>query len=213
MTYAVAAARRGEYASVFLFEEWMRTACRRAAGLGADPKPFVKSGMIHLEQVDPAELAPGEFIQHVRDTVELHNAKVVVIDSLNGFLNAMPGEQHLSLLMHELLSYLNQRGVATILVLAQTGLVGPNMVSPVDLSYLADNVLLFRLFESEGQIRKALSVLKKRSGEHEETIRELRLRSGEIFVGPPLSEFRGLLTGIPIYVGTESMLSGATDDR
>ena len=115
--------------------------------------------------------------------------------------------------MHELLSFLNQRGVATILVLAQSGLVGPNMISPVDLSYLADNVLLFRLFEAEGQIRKALSVIKKRRGAHEETIRELRLRTGEIFVGPPLSEFKGLLTGIPTYVGSGSMLSGARDDR
>jgi circadian clock protein KaiC len=211
MSYAVAAARRGEHAAVFLFEELVRTACRRAAGLSMDPAPYVNSGLLHLEQIDPAELAPGEFVQHVRDSVEIRNAKVVVIDSLNGFINAMPGEQHLTMQMHELLSFLNQHGVATILVLAQAGLVNSNMTSPVDLSYLADNVLLMRYFETAGEIHKAMSVVKKRSGKHEETIRELRLRNGAISVGPPLKEFRGVLTGVPVYVGAGSSL-GAKDE-
>jgi circadian clock protein KaiC len=213
MSYAVAAARRGENAAVFLFEEWIRTACKRAAGLNIDPCPHLESGRLHLEQIDPAELSPGEFVQHVREAVEVRNAKVVVIDSLNGFINAMPDEHHLPTQMHELLAFLNQRGVATILVLAQTGLIGGNMTSPVDLSYLADNVLLLRFFEVEGKIRKAVSVIKKRSGKHEETIRELRLRDGEVAVGPPLHEFRGILTGVPTYVGSDPMLAGARDDR
>ena len=200
MSFAVAAARRGERASVFLFEEWARTVCKRAKQLGLEPTPHLESGHLYLEQIDPAELTPGEFIQHVRDSVEIRGANVIVIDSLNGFVNAMPGEQHLPMLVHELLSYLNQRGIATILVLAQTGMIGP-MSSPFDLSYIADNVLLFRFFEVGGKVRKALSVLKKRGGVHEETVRELTLGNGAISVGPPLTEFRGVLTGVPIYVG------------
>ncbi len=212
MSYAVAAARRGEIAAVFLFEEWMRIACKRAAALGIDPRPFIESGLIHLEQIDPAELSPGQFVQHVRDAVEKDGAKVVVIDSLNGFLNAMPGEQHLPMQMHELLAFLNQRGVATFVVLAQAGMMGSNMTSPVDLSYLADNVLLLRFFESKGRIHKAISVVKKRGGEHEETIRELNLRNGRIEVGPPLDAFQGVLSGIPTYIGSEPALSGAKDE-
>lgn len=212
MSFAVAAARRGETASVFLFEEWRVTACKRCRQLGIEPAPHLESGKLSMEQIDPAELSPGEFVQHVRDSVELRGAKVIVIDSLNGFLNAMPGEQHLTMQIHELLSYLNQRGIATILVLAQAGMIGA-MTSPFDLSYIADNVLMFRFFESDGKVRKALSVLKKRGGAHEETIRELTLGGGKISVGPPLSEFRGVLTGIPIYIGAQPMLSGAKDER
>lgn len=211
MAYAVAAARRGETAAVFLFEEWMRIACKRAAALGIDPGPFVENGLIRLEQIDPAELSPGEFVHHVRDAVEKNGAKVVIIDSLNGFINAMPGEQHLPMQMHELLAFLNQCGVATFLVLAQTGLMSSHITSPVDLSYLADNVLLLRFFEGRGRVHKALSVVKKRGGEHEDTIRELSFRNGRIEVGPPLQEFRGVLTGVPIYVGSEPALSGAKD--
>jgi circadian clock protein KaiC len=211
MSFAVAAARKGENASVFLFEEWAVTACKRCKQLGIDPTPHLESGKLYLEQIDPAELSPGEFIQHVRDSAEKRGAKVILIDSLNGFLNAMPGEQYLTMQMHELLSYLNQRGVATILVLAQAGMIGA-MTSPFDMSYMADNVLLFRFFEADGRVRKALSVLKKRGGAHEETIRELTLGDGKISVGPPLREFRGVLTGVPTYVGSEPMLSGAKDE-
>ncbi len=203
MGYAVAAAGRGEVAAVFLFEEWTKIACRRAAGFGLDPRPHMDKGLLHLEQIDPAELSPGEFVQHVRDGVEKRGARVIVIDSLNGFLNAMPGEHNLALQMHELLAFLNRRGVVTILVLAQTGLVGP-MSSPVDLSYLADNVLLLRFFEAGGKIRKALSVMKKRGGAHEETIRELSFRDSRISVGLPLKQFRGILMGVPIKVDAEA---------
>jgi circadian clock protein KaiC len=206
MSYAIAAVRRGEFASIFLFEEWVHLACKRAAALNLDPCPYLDAGKLHIEQIDPAELSPGEFIQHVRDSVEKRGAKVVIIDSLNGFLNAMPGEQHLPIQMHELLSFLSQRGVVTLMVLAQAGLIGPTMSSPVDLSYLADNVMLFRYFEAEGRVRKAISVVKKRSGEHEDTIRELRMQQGRIVVGEALSGFRGVLTGVPTYVGSERML-------
>jgi circadian clock protein KaiC len=140
-------------------------------------------------------------VQRVRDTVEIKGAKIVVIDSLNGFMNAMPGEAHLPLQMHELLGYLNQRGVLTLLVLSQAGLMGSTMSSPVDLSYLADNVMLFRYFEAEGRVRKALSVVKKRSGMHEDTIRELQMTNGSIVIGEALTAFRGVLTGVPTYVG------------
>ena len=206
LAYGVEAARRGEHVSIFLFEEWIQLACKRAAGLGLDPCPFMDSGNIAMEQIDPAELSPGEFIQHVRRSADEHGAKVVIIDSLNGFINAMPGEHHLALQMHELLAFLNQRGIITILVLAQAGLMGAAMTSPVDLSYLADNVMLFRYFEAGGRVRKALSVVKKRSGPHEDTIRELKMADGKIQIGEALSGFRGILTGVPVYVGTERML-------
>ncbi|MDP9055672.1 MAG: AAA family ATPase [Acidobacteriota bacterium] len=199
--YAVSAAQRGEFVSMFLFEELTYLACKRGSGLNIDPTPHMNSGKLHMEQIDPAELSPGEFVQRVRDAVEVRNARVVVIDSLNGFINAMPGELHLPLQMHELLGFLNQRGVLTLLVLSQAGLMGANMVTPVDLSYLADNVMLFRYFEAEGRVRKALSVVKKRSGRHEDTIRELQMKNGCIEIGDALTSFRGVLTGVPNYVG------------
>jgi circadian clock protein KaiC len=197
----MAAVERGETAAMFLFEEWIRLACKRAASLQMDVTTWRDLGKLHMEQIDPAELSPGEFIQRVRDTVEKKNATLIVIDSLNGFINAMPGEHHLAIQMHELLAYLNQRGVATFLVLSQAGLMGANMTSPVDLSYLADNVLLFRYFEADGRVRKALSVVKKRSGGHEDTIRELGMKGGRITIGAALSRFRGVLTGVPTYLG------------
>lgn len=210
MSYAITAVKRGEFASIFLFEEWVHLACKRGAALHMDPCPYMEAGKLLIEQIDPAELSPGEFIQRVRHSVEKRGATVVVIDSLNGFINAMPGEHHLALQMHELLTYLNQRGVVTLLVLAQAGLVGAAMSSPVDLSYLADNVMLFRYFEAAGRVRKALSVVKKRSGKHEDTIREMWMRDGRISVGEALSNFRGVLTGVPTYVGLEPIF-GAQD--
>lgn len=206
LCYAIAAARRGESVAMFLFEEWTELASRRGAGLNLDPRPWIEAGKLKMEQIDPAELSPGEFIQRVRKAVERNNAKLVVIDSLNGFINAMPGEQHLAIQMHEVLAYLNQMGVVTIVVLSQAGLMGSNMTTPVDLSYLADNVMLFRYFEAEGRVRKALSVVKKRSGPHEDTIRELIMADGSISIGDPLAGFRGVLTGVPTYVGSERML-------
>jgi circadian clock protein KaiC len=203
LSYALAAVERGETAIMFLFEEWIKLACKRAASLHMDLQPWLDSKKLLMDQIDPAELSPGEFIQRVRDAVSRHKATVVVIDSLNGFMNAMPGEQYLAIQMHELLSYLNQCGVATFLVLSQAGLMGASMTSPVDLSYLADNVLLFRYFEAGGRVRKALSVVKKRSGGHEDTIRELKMTDGHIVIGESLSSFRGVLTGVPTYVGED----------
>jgi circadian clock protein KaiC len=208
MSYAVAAVKRGEYVSIFLFEEWVRLACKRAAALHMDPCPYLEQGRLHMEQIDPAELSPGEFIQRVRDSVAIHGAKLIIIDSLNGYLNAMPGEKHLAIQLHELLAFLNHHGVVTLMVLAQAGMMGAAMASPVDLSYLADNVMMFRFFEAGGRVRKALSIVKKRSGEHEDTIRELQMKGGRISIGQPLSSFRGVLTGVPTYVGPERMLEG-----
>jgi len=208
LTYAVTAATRGEFVAMFLFEELVYLACKRGAGLGIDPSPHLKSGKLHMEQIDPAELSPGEFVQRVRDKVTQMNARVIIIDSLNGFINAMPGESHLPLQMHELLGFLNQCGVLTLLVLSQAGLMGTTMTTPVDLSYLADNVMLFRYFEAEGRVRKALSVVKKRSGKHEDTIRELSMTDGCITIGKALTEFRGVLTGVPSYIGPSEELRG-----
>lgn len=213
LSYAVTAARNGDFVSMFLFEELMSTACKRGAGLGLDPLPCLEAGKLHMEQIDPAELSPGEFVQHVRDTVDKKNARIVIIDSLNGFMNAMPDEAHLPLQMHELLGFLNHHGVVTILVLSQAGLVSSNMVTPVDLSYLADNVMLFRYFEAGGRVRKAISVVKRRSGGHEDTIRELRMGDGSLTIGEPLSGFRGILTGVPVYTGSENVLQDGDAPR
>ncbi len=210
LSYAVTAARRGEVAAMFLFEEWIHLACTRGDGLDIDPVPCMNSGKLTMVQIDLAELSPGEFIQRVRRAVDDRGAKVIVIDSLNGYINAMPGEQHLALQLHEMLGFLNQRGVLTILVLAQAGLMGAPATSPVDLSYPADNVMLFRYFEAEGRVRKALSVVKKRSGAHEDTIRELHMGPGRISIGDPLAAFRGILTGVPVYTGS-TLAAGNTD--
>ena len=150
-----------------------------------------------VQQVDPAELTPGEFTHAIKEQVE-QGAKLVVIDSLNGYLNAMPEEGFLTIHLHELLMYLGQRGVATIMISAQQGLIGPQMQAPVDASYLADAVVLLRYFEARGEVRQAISVLKKRGGRHERTIREFALEPTGITVGPALREFRGVLTGVPV---------------
>jgi circadian clock protein KaiC len=207
LTYATAAARRGERAVIYAFDEGRGTIEARARTLGLPLQAAVDAGSIRIQQVDPAELSPGEFASLIRHAVEVERARVVVIDSLNGYLSAMPDERFLILQMHELLSYLGQMGVLTILVLAQHGLVGP-MHSPIDLSYLSDAVLLLRYFEFEGEVRRALSVVKKRSGRHEHTIREFRLSPRGIAVGPPLRGFSGVFSGTPRYTGTLSPLSG-----
>jgi circadian clock protein KaiC len=162
--------------------------------------PFLDSGLLVIEGINAAELSPGHFAHRVRERVENNPAGIVVIDSLNSYLNAMPAEQFLVMQMHELLAYLNRQGTLSILVMAQQGLIG-HMQSPLDLSYLTDTVVLLRYFEFRGAVRKAISVIKKRSGAHEETIREFRLSPGGIVVGQPLSEFQGVLTGVPSYSG------------
>ncbi len=206
MSYAVSAAANGESVSVFLFDESLHTSHRRSIGLGSNPHPHLQSGNLRMRRIDPAEMSVGAFVELIRNAVESEKASVIVIDSLNGFIQAMPGEQHLALQMHELLSFLNQRGVATILVMTQSGLLSSKMRSPVDLSYLADNVLLLRFFEGGGQIRKALSVVKKRSGSHEKTIRELQLHDGRIQVGEPLTGFQGILSETAVNTGRHDSL-------
>jgi circadian clock protein KaiC len=163
------------------------------------------SGKLRFQQIDPAELSPGEFAANVRRSVEADRARVIVIDSLNGYLNAMPDGRFLILQMHELLTYLGQQGVLTILVLAQHGLVGP-MDTPLDISYLSDAVIMLRYFEYAGQVRRALSVVKKRSGNHEHAIREFQLTPNGIDVGPPLTSFNGIFTGTPSFTGDSKQL-------
>jgi circadian clock protein KaiC len=196
--YAVAAARRGERVSMFLFEESLSSLFHRSESLGMPLAELVHNGTITVHQVDPAQLQPGEFAHLVRRAVEQDMTRALVIDSLNGYLNAVPEERFLLLHLHELLSYLGQNGVASILVFAQHGMVGP-MQTTVDVSYLADCVILLRYFEAHGKIRKALSVVKKRSGYHETAIREFVLGGGGIQVGEPLEEYRGILSGIPKF--------------
>ena len=158
-----------------------------------------------LQQVDPAELSAGELSSRIRSAVEQSNARIVVVDSLTGYLNAMSEEQHLVLQMHEILTYLNQQGVVTILVLANHGLVG-QMSAPVDMTYLCDSVMLLRFFESAGRLRRAISVVKKRVGPHEDTIREFRISATGVTVGEPLADFRGILTGEPVFEGSRDDL-------
>jgi circadian clock protein KaiC len=197
MQYAVAAASRGERAALFIFDESRRSLIKRSDAVGMDLAGALEKELITAQQVDPAELAPGEFANLVREAVE-NGARTIVIDSLNGYLNAMPEERFLTLHLHELLSYLGDHGVATILVMAQHGLIGSNMISSVDVSYLADCVVLLRYYEADGELHKAISVMKKRSGDHEKAIREFSMSERGLHVGPPLKGFRGILSGIPI---------------
>jgi circadian clock protein KaiC len=202
LTYAIAAAERGEHTVFFAFDEGRGTLEARARTLGLPLEKYANSRLIRFQQIDPAELSPGEFAANVRRSVEADNARIIVIDSLNGYLNAMPDERFLILQMHELLTYLGQQGVLTIIVLAQHGLVGP-METPLDISYLSDAVLMLRYFELAGTVRRALSVVKKRSGNHEHTIREFRLTGAGISLGPPLKEFSGIFSGNPRFTGKE----------
>jgi circadian clock protein KaiC len=196
--FACASAARGEPAALFLFEERIGTLRRRAQHLGMPLDEQLAAGSVRVHQIDPAELAPDEFTYLVCGAIEKHGAKIIVIDSINGYFSAMPEARFLSLQLHELLSYLSERGVASILTMAQSGLVGPHMQSPIDLSYLADTVVMLRYFEAEGRLRKAISVLKKRSGHHEDTIRELQMSGGGMQIGPPLTHLRAVLTGAPM---------------
>lgn len=200
LQYAAAAAGRGEHVAVYVFDEGRTTLLNRADALGIPVRRHVDSGMIALQQVDPAELPPGEFAHLVRQSVERDDAKMVLIDSLNGYMQSMTEERFLVSHLHELFSYLNQQGIATLFTVAQAGLVG-TMTSPVDASYLADGVMLFRFFEAEGRVRRAVSVIKKRSGSHETTIRELVIDERGISLGEPLTNFRGVLTGVPMMSG------------
>jgi circadian clock protein KaiC len=201
MHFAVSATRRGETATVYAFDESLYTLALRSAALGIDIRKPMDSGKLRVRQVDPAEMAPGELVAQVRTDVERDRARVVVIDSLNGYMTAMPEEQFLLVQMHELLSYLRQRGVLAILVVAQQGLIG-SMTTPVEISYLADTVVLLRFFEAEGTVRKAISVLKRRGGPHGAGIHELTMDAKGIRVGEALKGFAGILTGVPRSAAT-----------
>jgi circadian clock protein KaiC len=195
--YCVAAAARGERSAIFAFDEGIGTMLSRARSVGQPLEEQMAAGLVRLKQIDPAELSPGEFVHTVRAAVERDGAKIIVIDSLNGYLHSMPEEPYLGAQLHELLAYLRQRGVVVLIVLAQSGLTGTILASPIDVSYLADNVVLTRFFEARGRVRKALSVVKKRSGRHEDTIREFSLGPSGVFVSEPLAQFSGVLTGSP----------------
>ena len=214
--FAAASARRGERAAAFIFDEGVNTYLGRAAGLGTDLREEVEAGHLTVQQVDPAELSPGEFTHAVCEAVERDGARLVIIDSLNGYMQAMPDERFLTAQMHELLTYLNQQGVVTLLIMAQHGFLG-SMSSPVDVSYLADTVVLLRYFEAAGAIRRAISVVKKRTGRHEDTIREMRLSASRgVEVGEPLTAFSGVLTGVPVLAKDSrknSALLGGDDDE
>ena len=196
MHFVMQAARRGERSAVFLFEESVHALRTRSAGLGLDLEARLADGTVRVQPVDPSELSPGEFFQVVRAAVEQNQARIVVIDSLNGYLNAMPGERFLVTQLHELLSYLGQMGVASFLLNAQKGLIG-SMSSTLDVSYLADTVVLLRYFEANAAVHTAISVLKKRTGPHERALRELFITADGIAIGEPLRNFRGVLTGVP----------------
>lgn len=197
LKYAIAAAKRGEKVLIFTFDESLNVLNERARGLNLGLDKMVNDGMIRTRQVDPAELSPGELAYKVMAAVQQEKVRMVYFDSLNGYLHAMGDERSLNLQLHELLTYLNQQGVVTILVLSPQGFLG-QMQSPIDLTYLADTVLAFRFFESKGAVHKAVSVIKKRTGKHEATIRELKVDKSGVFVGPPLEQFRGILTGVPV---------------
>ncbi len=200
MKFAIAAARRRERVLFYIFDETKGNLVTRSKALDMDIEPYIKNGMIQVEQVDPAEISPGELGHKISQSVMKDGARMIIIDSINGYLNAMPGERYLNLQLHELLAFLNQQGVITIMVLAQQGLMG-NMQSAVDLTYLADTVVLLRYFEARGVLKQALSIVKKRTGNHERTIREIKITKGGVQVSQPLTDMQGVLTGVPSFLG------------
>jgi circadian clock protein KaiC len=209
--FARAAVERGEKAALFIFDEEMGLLFTRAKAMGIDLEALQDSGNLLIDQVDAAELSPGEFAHRVRRRVDTAQVKTVVIDSLNGYQASMPEEQSLLLHMHELLQYLNRQGATTFVTVAQHGLVG-DMKSPVDITYLADTVILLRYFEAAGRVRRAMSVIKKRSGRHEDTIREYRIGRTGIAIGKPLEDFQGVLRGVPTYTGSSNPLLETESD-
>jgi circadian clock protein KaiC len=211
LQYVHAACERGEACTILEFDERIGTLLVRAKQMGMDLQKHVDSGRLLILQVDPAEVAPGEFAWRIRKQVEERDVRIVVIDSFNGYVAAMPQEQFVALQLHELLSYLNQRGVTTFLINPQSGLVGSMATNSINISYVADTVILIRFFEADGRIRKALSVIKNRGGAHEDAIRELRIDSGGLRIGQPLTEFHGVMTGNPEYIGSSTPLMEARD--
>jgi circadian clock protein KaiC len=206
LTFAVQAVERGEKAALFIFDEELGLLFERAKGLGIDLQALKESGNLLIEQIDAAEMSPGQFSERVRTCVEKLGARTVVIDSLNGYQQAMPQEKQLILHMHELLQFLNRQGAATFLTVAQHGLVG-DMKAPVDVTYLADTVVLLRYFEAAGRVRRAISIIKKRTSAHEDTIREYRIGADGITLGEPLTNFQGVLRGVPELLNDEAGLA------
>jgi circadian clock protein KaiC len=196
MQFLNEAARQGTCSAVFLFDETRRAFLCRADALGMPTRQHIENDLVSLRQIDPAEFSPGEFAHLIRHKVEEGGVKLVVIDSLNGYLTAMPDEKHLAMHMHELLSYLSNRGVATLLTLNQQGIVGES-ATPLDVTYLADVAILMRYFESDGEIRRAMSVVKRRVGTHDATIREMTISPPGVQIGEPLKAYRGVLSGLP----------------
>lgn len=211
--FVAAAVARGEKAAIFMFDEELGLFFNRMRGIGLDIEGMRDSGMVHIEQLDAAELSPGEFSHRVRSRVDEAQAKTIVIDSINGYQASMPQESQLILHIHELLQYLNRQGANTFLTVAQHGLVG-DMKSPIDVTYLADTVVLLRYFEAMGKVRRAVSVVKKRTGKHETTIREYNIAEGGLTLGAPLNGFQGVLRGVPTFVGEQdSMLEIGSDSN
>lgn len=206
LQYIAASCKQGEHCVIYQFDERIGTLLSRAKAFGIDLQQYIDDGCLTLRQIDAAEMSPGEFASMVLDQVRAQNARIVLIDSLNGYMASMPQEQQLILQLHELLSYLNQAGVVTLLVNPQLGFFGSMQPHGLDVSYIADVVILLRFFEAEGRIRKAISIVKNRSGPHEDTIREFRIDKQGTRVGEPLSAFRGILTGTPEYVGSQKPL-------
>jgi circadian clock protein KaiC len=211
--YAYSSAAAGDKVAMFLFEEVASTFLDRTEGLDIGLRRHVKSGLVSVCQLNSASVSPGEFASLVRDAVEKQGVRTIIIDSINGYFSAMPQEHFLSAHLHELLTYLNQQGVMTLLIVSQHGVLGPTMIAPVDISYLADSVVLLRFFESEGAVRQAISIVKKRSGPHERTIREFFLGPKGVRVGKALSEFRGILTGNLLSTGAERGLNRGGGDE
>jgi circadian clock protein KaiC len=210
--FVAAATKQNRRAAMFLFEESANNLLNRADGLGMDLRAHLQSDLLSIHQIDPAEQTPGEFTHIVCQAADA-GAKVIVIDSLNGYLNAMPDERFLTTHLHELLTYLGQRGIVTILVGVQQGMMGSNMSTSIDASYLADNVIMLRYFEAFGEVRQAISIFKKRSGLHERTIRRFSMSSNGIQVGPVLRQFRGILTGVPVIADHSEEKDDRSDER
>ena len=206
--YAAVLARGGGRAAIYLFDERRSTFLLRSSSLGLDMQPLIESGAVIVRQLDPGQLSAGEMASEICRQVEQEKVQLILIDSLNGYMNAMQEDKTVLLQLHELLSYLNQKDVVTLITVAQHGLVGESVSSPVDVSYLADTVVLLRYFEAGGAVRKSISVLKKRTGPHEDVIREFKIRDNHLEVGEPLSAFRGVLTGVPEYIGDSDGLFG-----
>lgn len=210
--YASMLSKTGARSAIYLFDERRSTFLHRSKGLGLDIAPLVESGAIIVRQLDPGYLSAGEMAAEICRQVEQEGVRLILIDSLNGYINAMQEDKSVLLQLHELLSYLNQRDVLTLITVAQHGLVGDSVASPLDISYLADTVILLRYFEAGGAVRKAISVLKKRTGPHEDVIREFKIRDDRLEVGAPLSAFRGVLTGVPEFTGADENLFGVSGD-